>query len=106
MDIVKINLENEMDLILSHKRCMKLAELCGLSVITQTSFATAVSEISRYVIGNNADSPTLTLGLNLLKNNRKELVASVISHKDFEKKHADAIKYARRLACPMYVNSD
>ena len=98
MDIVKINLENEMDLILSHKRCMKLAELCGLSVLIQTSFATAVSEISRYVIGNNADSPTLTLGLNLLKNNRKELVASVLSHKDFEKNHADAITYARRLA--------
>ncbi|MCW3075801.1 MAG: evgS [Bacteroidetes bacterium] len=97
MEIIKINLENEMDLILSHKRCIKLAELCGLSVITQTAFATAVSEISRCVVSRNHEKPTLTLGIEILKNNRKDLVASVTSNKDFEKDNTTALKYAKRL---------
>lgn len=96
-EIVKINLENEMDLILAHKRSMKLAELCGHSNLTQTSFATAISEIGRCVIGNNTYHPSLVLSINPLKNNRKELIASIKVESDFEIKFADAIKYAKRL---------
>ncbi|RYF52810.1 MAG: sensor histidine kinase, partial [Cytophagaceae bacterium] len=44
-ELVKVSLENEMDLILSHKRAMKLAELAGLSLASQTTFATAVAEV-------------------------------------------------------------
>ena len=46
-EIAKIALDNEMDLILAHKRSMKLAELAGLSLSAQLSFATAVSELAR-----------------------------------------------------------
>ena len=46
-EIAKVSLDNEMDLILAHKRSMKLAELSGLSLSAQTSFATAVSEVAR-----------------------------------------------------------
>ena len=74
IEIVKINLENEMDLILAHKRSLKLAELCGISVIIQTSFSTAVSEIARCVIGNEAKTSSLTLGITNEKNVRKELI--------------------------------
>ncbi|HEU4552324.1 MAG TPA: PAS domain-containing sensor histidine kinase, partial [Chitinophaga sp.] len=49
-DLVKVTLNNEMDLILAHKRSMKLAELAGLSLSAQTTFATAVSEVSRNAI--------------------------------------------------------
>lgn len=49
-DVVSITLENEMDLILAHKRTMKVAERIGLTTATQTVFATAVSEVARIVI--------------------------------------------------------
>lgn len=46
-EIAKVSLQNEMDLILAHKRSMRLAELAGLSLSAQTTFATAVSEVAR-----------------------------------------------------------
>ncbi|MDQ7947876.1 MAG: sensor histidine kinase [Pedobacter sp.] len=49
-DIISITLENEMDLVLAHKRSMKVAEKIGLTVATQTAFATAVAEVARTVI--------------------------------------------------------
>jgi PAS domain S-box-containing protein len=49
-ELARVTLENEMDLILAHKRSMKLAELAGLSLSAQTTFATAVSEVSRNAI--------------------------------------------------------
>ena len=42
-DLVNITLDNEMDLILAHKRSMKIAEFADLSLSAQTTFATAVS---------------------------------------------------------------
>lgn len=97
IEVVKINLENEMDLILAHKRTLKLAELCGISVLTQTSFATAVSEISRCVIGKEDHKSFLSLGITNVANTRKELIASLTSNVDFGKEYADALKYATRL---------
>lgn len=49
-EIVYITLENEMDLILANRKAMKLSERLNLSSSTQTTFATAVSEIAREVI--------------------------------------------------------
>ncbi|MBE9597733.1 sensor histidine kinase [Pedobacter sp. MC2016-24] len=49
-EILTISLENEMDLVLAHKRSMKVAEKLGLTIATQTTFATAVSEVARTVI--------------------------------------------------------
>jgi PAS domain S-box-containing protein len=46
-EITRVQLENEMDLILGHKQSMKLAELCGFGLPAQTNLATAVSELSR-----------------------------------------------------------
>jgi len=60
--IVTISLENEMDLVLAHKQSMKVAEKLGLTVATQTTFATAVSEISRTII-EHTDHGTLEMGL-------------------------------------------
>jgi len=55
-EITTIALENEMDLILAHKQSLRLAELTGLSLPAQTTFATAVSEISRYAFGENNEA--------------------------------------------------
>jgi signal transduction histidine kinase len=103
IEIVKINLENEMDLILAHKRSLKLAELCGISVLIQTSFATAVSEIARCVIVKDGNKSTITLGITNEKNVRKELVATVHSTVDFGKEHSNALKYATRLTGDLKV---
>ena len=51
-----------MDLVLAHKRSMKVAERLGLTVATQTTFATAVSEIARTVI-EHTDHGSLIIGL-------------------------------------------
>ncbi|UOE52833.1 sensor histidine kinase [Mucilaginibacter sp. SMC90] len=61
-EVVSISLENEMDLVLAHKRSMKVAEKLGLTVATQTTFATAVSEVARVVI-EYTDNGTLVIGL-------------------------------------------
>jgi len=60
-ELVKVGLDNEMDLILAHKRAMKLSELAGLSLAAQTTFATAVSEVARYAM-EHGTSPVLSLG--------------------------------------------
>jgi signal transduction histidine kinase len=61
-EVVRISLENEMDLVLAHKRSMRVAEKLGLTVATQTTFATAVSEVARAVI-EYTDNGTLAIGI-------------------------------------------
>ena len=61
-EIVRVTLENEMDLVLAHKRSMRLAELTGMSLSAQTTFATAVSEVSRITIENGKNG-CLVLGI-------------------------------------------
>lgn len=95
-EIVCINLENEMDLILAHKRSMKIAELCGQSHIIQTTFATAVSEVARFVIGKNHKSDLL-LCLVPTKGNRKDLVAVIRYDGQPAGDQQSAINYARKL---------
>ena len=53
-ELIRVELENEMDLIVAHKRSMRLAELAGLSLAAQTTFATAVSEVARYAMEQGA----------------------------------------------------
>lgn len=66
IDVVHISLENEMDLVLAHRRSMRVAEKLGLTVATQTTFATAVSEIARTVI-EHTNNGNLVLGIDQLK---------------------------------------
>lgn len=103
MEIVSINLENEMDLILSHKRTMKLGELCGFSIRLQTIFATAVSEISRCVIGDKCDKSVLRLSIVNVNAGRKNLVATISTRQAFGQEHESAIQYAKRLTKQVQV---
>ena len=73
-DLTKVTLENEMDLVLAHKRSMKLAEITGLSLSAQTTFATAVSEVSRNTIDHGKNG-CLTLGISESK--QRSIVASI-----------------------------
>ena len=54
-EIARVSLSNEMDLILAHRRSMKLAEMAGLSLSAQTTFATAVSEVARLIIDRSKE---------------------------------------------------
>src|ERR1700753_1170462 len=60
-EIAHVSLENEMDLILAYKKSIKTAELLGLTISTQTAFATAVFEVCREVIDKAFDGK-LSLG--------------------------------------------
>ncbi|WP_299823697.1 ATP-binding protein [uncultured Pontibacter sp.] len=56
-NILRININNELDIVLAYKRAMQLSERLGIALANQTKFATAVSEICRNVVeyvGNGA----------------------------------------------------
>jgi len=94
--IVEISLENEMDLVLAHKRSMKVADKLGLTVATQTTFATAVSEVARTVI-EQTDNGCLLIGLEQYKQ-RYSLIANVSFKSDVRFTAADdGFYYAQKL---------
>ncbi len=49
-EIVSIPLENEMDLVVAGKRCIKICDFLELSLSSQTAFSTAITEICREII--------------------------------------------------------
>jgi len=61
-EIVRITLENEMDLIVAHKRMISIGEYLKLSLSTQTTLATAIIEVSREVI-DMTDTGYLVAGI-------------------------------------------
>ena len=96
-EIIVFNLENDQDLVLAHRRSMQLGEMCGLGLIAQTGFATAVSEVSRFMIENGKNS-ILKLCLNRPADNRPVICASV-NNPSLSKLNIsnDNFQYARKL---------
>lgn len=95
-NVVNFSLENEMDLVLAHKRSMKVAERLGLTTATQTTFATAVSEIARTVI-EHTNNGQLFIGVSAC-NQRYSLVALVEFENNIEFSNKDAgYYYAQKL---------
>lgn len=84
-----------MDLILAHKRAMKLCELTGFSLIAQTSVATALSEIARCAIEYGKEAQLL-LGIESAPG-KKFLRAVVRDVTDFTPRCGEAYSYAKRL---------
>ncbi len=93
-EIVTVKLENEMDIILAHKRAMKVGELCGCSLVTQTTLATAISEIARCAVDVSRNS-SLTIGIDT-SGGRKFIGASV-KCAALGQRGNDALMYAKRL---------
>lgn len=96
INIATITLENEMDLILAHKRTMKVAVKLGLTVATQTTFATAVSEIARVVI-EHTDNGVLSIGLE--QNKQRYALKAIITfdHGIHFNQSDEGFYYAQRL---------
>jgi PAS domain S-box-containing protein len=101
-ELVRVTLNNEMDLVLVHRRSMKLAELCGLSLSAQTTFATAVSEVSRNTIEHGKNG-CLVLCIAQVRN-EKQLVARII---DDTEEHSvnPGLEYAKRLVDKLNIST-
>ena len=94
-EIARVTLQNEMDLILAHKRSMKLGELAGLSLAAQTSFATAVSEVARNTI-EKAKSGCLILQVDT-DQREKYIVACINDEQPDNHKTREGLAYAKKL---------
>lgn len=101
-EITKIYLENEMDLILAHKRSMKLADFNGLSLSAQTSFGTAVSEVCRHVMVKNS-SITVSLAIDHTKG-RNIIIAQVLHTKKDIAVDDEALVYAGKLVDAVVIS--
>lgn len=105
-EITKVILENEMDLLLANKQCMKLAELVGLPVSSQTTFATAVSEIARTVISEKTDA-YISLNISEKKDTTKFICAVLHDkRKNFSEKNDEGYAYAKKLVHAIKFESD
>lgn len=104
MDIIAISLENEMDLVLAHKRSMRVAEKLGLTIATQTTFATAVSEISRSII-EHTDSGMLRIGIDHQKQRFSLRALISFSGKVRFTKEDEGFYYAQKLV-PQFLLSE
>jgi PAS domain S-box len=93
-EIAKVALDNEMDLILAHKRSMRLAELTGLSLSAQTSFATAVSEVARNTI-DNGKSGSLVLYVD--DSQPQRYIVACIKDKKNGDRPPEGLEYAKKL---------
>lgn len=101
-ELVKITLHNEMDLVLAHRSSMKLAELTGLSLSAQTTFATAVSEVCRHTIDNGADG-YLLLCVSDVKQD-KYIIARILDKADYQLNN-QGLEYAKRLVSTFSINT-
>lgn len=102
-EIAKVTLENEMDLVLAHKRSMKLAEIAGLSLPGQTTFATAVSEVARNTIGHGKNG-CLTLGIS--DDKKRAIVACIKDDNLQDKQNIEGLTYAKRLVDRLNILSE
>jgi signal transduction histidine kinase len=59
-EITRISLENEMDIVVAHKRMVSVARFFSLLVSTQTTVATALAEVCRVII-DKTDKGWLTI---------------------------------------------
>lgn len=89
-------LENEMDLTLAYKKSIQVGSMLGLTIATQTAFATAVSEVSREVMDKAADGEA-TIGVRA--ENERFVIYARITYTSTEKLSSNntGFEYARRL---------
>jgi PAS domain S-box-containing protein len=102
-EIARVTLQNEMDLILAHKRSMKLGELAGLSLSAQTSFATAVSEVARNTI-DNGKSGCLILQVEA-DQWEKYIIASITDEETDDHQSRGGLVYAKRLVNKYHITT-
>ncbi|HTI09720.1 MAG TPA: HAMP domain-containing sensor histidine kinase [Puia sp.] len=104
-EITRLNLENEMDLILAHKRSIRLGGLLNLSISGQTAFTTAISECCREVIEKAKNG---LLAIRIGQENDKFYLTAAISYKESEitRPGYGALDYAKKLVSQFNMYSE
>jgi anti-sigma regulatory factor (Ser/Thr protein kinase) len=77
-EVTRLSINNEMDVVLAHRRAMQIARFSGISLSEQTRFATAVSEICRNCL-EYADGGDIIFSV--LKKDEKYLVEAEVIDK-------------------------
>lgn len=96
-EISRISLENEMDIVVAHKRMVGVAQFFSLLLSTQTTIATAVAEISRVVI-DKTDNGFLSIGMEKTGTNKFSLTGRVSFPPDIDLRLSEeGLKYAQLL---------
>jgi signal transduction histidine kinase len=110
LSIFTIHIQNEMDIMLAHRRGMQFAKFSGISLSEQTRFATSVSEICRnaleyagegiihFLIRMKKEQATLIATVTDEGPGIKELNAILDRNPDTHRGRGLGIVYARRLA--------
>lgn len=101
-EVAKVTLQTEMDLIIAHRRSMKLAELAGLSLSAQTTFATAVSEVSRNTIEHGKNG-CLLLCFSTAPNNR--FIVARVTDEEQTVRNNEGLEYAKKLVSRYNVSN-
>ncbi|WP_121353647.1 ATP-binding protein [Flavisolibacter nicotianae] len=101
-ELIRVTLQNEMDLILAHKRSMRLAELAGLSLSAQTTFATAVSEVSRNTIEHGKNG---CLVLSITEAQREKYIVAKILDEEQQHQKYEGLAFAKRLVSKYNIST-
>lgn len=95
-EISRISLENEMDIVVAHKRMLGVAQFFSMLLSTQTTIATAVAEASRVVI-DRTDDGWLCIGIDDA-DKKFSLVGLISFPPDIEIRPSDeGLRYAQLL---------
>jgi len=95
-EITQVSLENEMDIVVAHKRMISVAQFFFLTLSTQATIATAIAEISRVVI-DKTDSGWLSIGIEKA-NDKFSLIGRINFPPDIDiRPSEDGLKYAQLL---------
>jgi len=104
-EITRLNLENEMDVIVAHKRSIRVGALLNLSISSQTTFTTAISECCREVIEITRGG---LLIFRVTNEDDKYCLAALIRYKDAEGgNHASretGLDYAKKLVSQFNIS--
>lgn len=96
IEVTRILLENDMDVVVAQKRMMRLAEYFKLTLSTQTTIATAVAEVSRVVV-DRTDQGLAQLGFEK-QDDKFYLTASISFDETAEIRESDeGLRYAKLL---------
>lgn len=101
-ELIRVTLQNEMDLILAHKRSMRLGELAGLSLSAQTTFATAVSEVSRNTIEHGKNG---CLVLSITEAQREKYIVAKILDEEQQYQKYEGLAFAKRLVSKYNIST-
>jgi signal transduction histidine kinase len=108
-EVTRLSLENEMDLVLGHKRSIRLGEMLSLSLSSQTAFTTAISECCREVIEKTGSG---LLIVQIAKEDNKLFLIATIRYKDpgpgkhHKPSRHNPLEYAKRLVSHFVMYTD